>query len=419
MLTSPVAVPAKMYLKSIGKVSQMVEEATRLGAFDAAKKAGLSDIAAAIKSREATVDFARGGDVSKLINRFVPFFNVGMQSANKLYRTARTNPQAFLFYSLTTIVLPSAAITGYYLFAAPDEERERWLQIPDYVRDNNWCVFNEEGELITIPKPFTVGYMGTVVEDFMLWGYSENQPATREWYDVMLGALGSLSPVQTVGSLLTPLGQAAIEGISNYNFFRGKSIYPSWMERLPDEERYLDTTSHTAKFFGKTFGVSPAKLDNAFYALTSTLGKQVLGGAENMLDDFRRWNGEKVPEDIIIKKDIPLVGALFGRLPDGTRSKSYQEFARNYKELSEIKAAYSAKSGAERAEYRERFHKELGDFKRLDNFKDQIRRLQKQIDRIYDDPEISAEEKTEQIIQLEKQITQTAFNANKSLKHED
>lgn len=405
-------------LQFIQKPSQIAEEATRLGAFMKAKKAGLSDIEAGIASREATVDFARGGDASKLINRFVPFFNVGMQSANKLYRTAKSNPGAFLVNSLATIAFPSIMIAGYYLYAAPEEERRRWLEIPDYVRDNNWCIF-QNGELITFPKPFTVGYMGTVIEDFMIWGYEGEQPAAREWWELMFGAAGSLSPIQTVGSLLTPVGQVSIEAMTNYNFFQGRSIYPAWMDRLPPEERASKTNSKLGVAIGKQLKVSPAIVDNTIFGITSTLGRQIIKGGEGMLDKFKRWNGQEVPENITIKKDIPLVGALFGRLPDGTRSKSYQEFAENYKRLSQIKAAYSSKNGEEKSTYRIEHRQELADFNRIDNYRKQIRRVQKQVNRLYDDPKMSSEQKTKEIIALERQITEIAFNANKALRRKN
>lgn len=418
LATSPVMLPAKTYFKGVEKVSQAVEEATRLGAFMQAKKAGLSDIEAGLASREATVDFARGGDASKLINRFVPFFNVGMQSANKLYRTAKSNPSAFLFSSLATIAFPSIMITGYYLYAAPEEERQRWLEIPDYVRDNNWCIF-QNGELVTFPKPFTVGYMGTIFEDILIWGYDKDKPAAREWWELMLSAAGSFSPVQTLGSLLTPVGQVAIESMTNYNFFQGRSIYPVWMDRLPPEERSLKTTSQTAQFLGKHLKVSPAKLDNAFRGILSTAGKQTLDFSEDMYDKFKRWNGQEVPEDISIKKDVPVVGALVGRLPDGTRSNSYQEFSENYRRLSQIKAAYSSKSGEEKAAYRIEHRQDLADFNRIDNYRKQIRRVQKQVNRLYDDPKMSSEQKTKEIIALERQITKIAFDANKALRRKD
>lgn len=412
--TAPATGIVKGWNSLIGTPSQAVEEATRLGAFSKAKEAGLSDIAAAIQSREATVDFGRGGEVSRLINRVVPFFNVGLQSANKLVRTAKTNPKAFVFNSLATIAFPSIAITGYYLYGAPDDERKRWLEIPDYVRDNNWCFF-WNGELVTFPKPFTVGYMGTAFEDFMIWGYKGDKPEAREWWELVSGMLGSLSPVQTPGSLLTPVAQVSIEAITNYNFFMGRSIYPKWMDGLPPEERANKTTSKLGKAVGQKLGVSPAIVDNTIFGLTSTVGKQALSFGENLLDEFKRWNGENVTEDIVIKKDIPVVGAVLGRLPDGTRSKSYQQFSDDYSRFLQINTAYNQRSGSERVKYRQEHAFELQAFRMLKSSRKQLQKVRNEINRLYEDPRMKAEEKTTAIISLERRVTEIARTANKQI----
>lgn len=408
---SPATAIVKGWNTAIGVPSQAIEEATRLGAFAKAKQAGLSDLAAAIESRESTVDFGRGGEVSRLINRLVPFFNVGLQSANKLYRTAKSNPTAFMFNSLATIAFPSIAITGYYLYGAPDEERERWLETPDYVRDNNWCFFYN-GELVTFPKPFTVGYMGTAFEDFMIWGYKGKKPEARKWWDVVSGMIGSMSPVQTGGSLLTPVGQVAIEAMTNYNFFRERPIYPKWLEDLPPEERKNKTTSKLGIYIGEKTGMSPAIVDNTIYGLTSTVGKQAIGFAEGMLDRFKRWNGEKVPEKTIILKDIPFVGALFGNLPDGTRSKSYQQFMKDYRKFLQVNTAYKQRSGVDKAKYGQQHAFEIEAFKGVKKKQKEIRNIQKEISRIYDDPRMTAKAKTKAVTELELSITRKAQEAN-------
>lgn len=409
-----VKAPFAAWNKVIGDPSQAVEEATRLGAFAQAKKAGLSDIEAGIKSREATVDFGRGGEYSRIINRLVPFFNVGIQSADKLIRTAKSHPKAFFINSMATIAFPSIAITGYYLYGAPDEDRKKWLEVPQYVRDNNWVFFLPGmDEPITFPKPFTVGYMGTAFEDFMIWLYKGEKPEARGIWDVLSGIMGSMAPVQTTGSLLSPLGQVSIEAMTNYNFFMGKPIYPQWMENLPPEERANKTTSKLGTAIGQKFGVSPAVVDNTIFGLTSTLGRQTVGAAETMIDQFKKWNGEEVNEGITVKKDIPIVGALVGRIPDGSRSRSYQQFADDFKKAQQAHNAYNNKDGAERKEYREKHAFELESYDRLKNFSKQIKTVRKKINEIYENASLSSQRKTEAIVPLERRITEISREANK------
>lgn len=404
-------------LQFIQKPSQMIEEATRLGAYEAAKKNGKSDLEAGIASREATVDFGRSGDVSKMINRFVPFFNVGVQSADKLLRTFKRDPVSTTLWAFSTVAFPSIMIAGYYLYGAPEDERKKWLEIPDYVRDNNWVFFIKgKEEPITFPKPFTVGYIGTALEDFLIWGFKGEKPEARNLWELSLGAAGSLSPLQTVGSLLTPVGQAVIEGMTNYNFFQGRPIYPVFMDRLPPEERTTRHDSKIATIIGKKTGTSPAIVDNTLNALFSTLGRQTIKAGEMAVDEFRRWNGEKVPRQVTFDKDIPIVGAVIGMLPDGSRSKSYQNFAKEFKRLSEIHASFAAKKGDEKAEMREKNEKDLLKYDIGKQFHTRISAIRKEINAVYDDMDMPSDKKVENVIELEKQITEVARSANAALR---
>jgi hypothetical protein len=81
----------------------------------------------------------------KSINRYVPFFNAGMQGADKLYRSMRDNPKATTMWAVGTITMPS--LISYLVIicmAAPDDEREEYSEIPTvakgYVLDiqNGW-----------------------------------------------------------------------------------------------------------------------------------------------------------------------------------------------------------------------------------------------------------------------------------------
>ena len=193
----------------------------------------------------------------------------------------------------------------------------------------------------------------------------------------------------------------------------GRPIYPKWLEGLPPEERKNKTTSQLGVVIGESLGVSPAIVDNTIFGLTSTVGKQTIRASESMIDQFKRWNGEEVPEDIIIKKDIPLVGALIGRLPDGTRSKSYQQFANDYQNFLQIHTAYNQRSGADKAEYRRSHAFELEAYNSVKGSKKQIQKVNKELNRIYDDPKMSAADKTTAVTDLERKITEIARAANK------
>mgnify|MGYP003146615788 CR=1 FL=1 len=132
-------------LKPFFDISQKAEESVRVGVYLANKKNGLSDLAAALESRQATVDFGRSGVIGQRLNRYIPFLNAGIQGTDKLVRRFVDNPKAATAIALSTITLPSILITGYYLYEADDDEREEYLNIPQWLKDTHWVYKTKDG----------------------------------------------------------------------------------------------------------------------------------------------------------------------------------------------------------------------------------------------------------------------------------
>jgi hypothetical protein len=135
--------------------AKAAEETIRLSVFIASKRKGMSDIEAAYESRQATVDFMRSGIKGKKTNRYLAFFNAAVQAQDKLMRTFKKSPLQTSAIMLATITVPSILITGYYLYQAPDDERQEYLDIPMWVRDINW-VYKSNGEWNYVPKNFVI-----------------------------------------------------------------------------------------------------------------------------------------------------------------------------------------------------------------------------------------------------------------------
>ena len=73
----------------------------------------------------------------------------------------------------------------------------------------------------------------------------------------------------------------------------------------------------------------------------------------------------------------------------------------------------SLRTGEAKSLYRQQHAFELEAYRTIKGSKKQIQKVQKEINRIYDDPRMSATEKTEAVIRLERHITEIARNANK------
>lgn len=396
-------------------ISGALEQATRIGVFSRAQEEGQSDIQSALTSRDATLDFSRHGSEGKRINRWVPFFNAGLQGTNKLIRTFKSNPAAATFWGVATITLPSILITGYYLYGAPDDERKEYLEIPEWQRDMFWIV-KVGGEWKRYPKPFTYGYIfGSMPERMMMWMYQGNKPEGQAaWKDIVMGLGGAFSPVYDASSLIPPIAKVAIEDVANYNFFTGRNIYPEWMEKLDPEMQSSKYTSETAKFLGEKLGVSPAKIENTLRGQLAGASDYVTGAGDLILDKVKEWNGEKNVDKPITPSDIAVLKAFAVRRPAGYRSQSAKFFFENYDEVQKKHNSLKKLEGSEKKEYEEKNRKVLSQYSFLSSTFKEMKGLQKQVDAIYDNRSMSSEDKVKRINDLEDRITEIARRANTS-----
>ena len=394
--------------------SLLFEQANRIGVFAAAKRKGMSDTKAAFESRDASLDFARGGTWSKAANRYIPFLNAGMQGVNKLYRSMRDRPKATTMWAVGTITMPSIILSGYYLFGAPDDEREEYAEIPQWEKDMFW-VF-KLGEWHRVPKPFTLGYIfGSVPERFMQYLANDHpNDGVKLWKDLTIGIMSALSPVYDPSALIPPLVKVTMENLSNYNFFKGRNIYPPWMDDRTPPERHSKYTSETAKLAGEALNMSPSKIENALRGTIAGSSQYVLSAGDAIVNAVRKWNGEEIPEKPTSPMDIPLVRAFNMRDPAGSGT-SIQMFYKSAKLIKQTNNRVRTLTGEERSQYIEDNRVLIASKSAFNAANKNIRNINKRIDRIYSDLSMSGEEKEEALKVLNKLKLAQAKRANSGL----
>lgn len=400
-------------IKVLADISQALEQGTRLGVYAKARENGIVGIEAALLAREATLDFGRGGVVSRNINQYVPFFNAGVQSVDKLARTFKENPKATAFWGIATITVPSILLTGYYLYGAPEDERREYLEIPQWQKDMFW-VFKVGDQWQRIPKPFSFGYLfGSVPERFMTWAYQGDKPEVREfWKELALGVTGTISPVYDPSALLPPLVKVAIEDLTNYNFFTGREIYPAWMENYEPEQRKNKYTSEAATELGERLGVSPALLDNSLRGQLAGSADYITDAADSIIRQVKEWNGAEVPEKPQTQADTPVIRAFAVREPTGYHANSVSNFFDDWEKVSQVNATFNKLEGEEKIEYRDKNAAALAAYKPMKKYYDRIAAAGKAADRIYNDSDMPGDEKVEALSDNGAIILDTAIQAN-------
>jgi len=392
--------------------AKAAEETIRLSVFIANKRKGKSDIEAAYESRQATVDFMRSGVKGKVANRRLPFLNATIQAQDKLVRTFKESPLQTSAIMVATITVPSILITGYYLYQAPDDERQEYLDIPMWVRDINW-VYKSNGEWNYVPKNFAPGYVfGSVAEKLMVWGYEGDKPEFKGFYtEVTKGAITSMSPISDPSGAIHPVLKLALEMTADFNFFQKRAIYPEYMKKLEPELRKSGSTSATAQAFGEKFNVSPAVAEHFTRGLLGSSAGYITDAGDYILKQVAEYKGEPFNEPPTNRRNQELSKVFTVETPTGMQSRTVMDFFDVVDEVMMKSNSVDRYVDEEREEYQENNAFLLSQKELIVTTSREISDLSKYLRTQMQNAEISGEEKA--IIKEETgvQINELARNA--------
>jgi len=261
----------RKYVRAVQEAGAKLEAAPRLAEFDAALKKGLGDDAAALASRDVTVDFHQSGSVGQVMNHWIPFLNARLQGNKKLYDAAKRDPKRFatMYGALTVVpIATTAALNAQY--------PEVMEQIDQNTKDNNFVVIlgngqDEEGnftQVLKIPKGDVDKVLGNPLENFVAFLRDEDPKGFGQTIAEMINAA---SPVDFVkdgkpnlsrlaGGVLPVAAKVPIEQATNQNLYFDSPIVPRSMEKLSNERQVRDSTPAVDKFLAGMVGASPLKV---------------------------------------------------------------------------------------------------------------------------------------------------------------
>jgi hypothetical protein len=305
-------------LKLLQTISELGEQATRLGEMRLGIKKGASPAEAAFASREVTSDFARIGAKTRAVNSIVAFWNPNLQGTDKMIRAFKKHPFKTLWKILLGITLPSILL----YFANRDDKR--WKEIPQWQKNLFWIVLTEK-HIIRIPKPFEMGVLfGSVPERVLEYMDNKNPQAFEELKNSIISGF---SP-GFIPTALIPI----IENITNYSFFLQRPIVSEGQKNLPPEAQSGTYTSEVSKIIGETLKYSPSKVDNLIYGYTGGLGKYAVSAMDKILKGTKITNPPVAPA--ISLEDTPIIKAFMVRNPVGSSSESVNRIYTLYGQTS-------------------------------------------------------------------------------------
>ena len=291
-------------------LSEVGEKGTRLGEFSRALSAGESPMAAGFSAREVSQDFSKMGVVTRAVNQIIPFFGAkvgGWTRAKTAFteRPIQSSAKAFLGITLPSILLYSI-----------NRNDPRYKEIPQWQKDTFWIIPTPNA-MLRFPKPFLVGQVfGSVPERFLEF-LDERDPEMLA--ETLKSVVGEGVPGWAPQAVLP-----FVENATNHNFFLDRPVVPRDREDAPKEMQYSGRTTEAAKALGKWVNLSPAQIDNVFYAYTGGLGRYVADSLDPALKAIGIADRIADPDPTLA--DLPILRSFVVRDPYGSSGVSVDKF---------------------------------------------------------------------------------------------
>lgn len=285
----------KGIFQRISNFNEIVELAPRYAEFKSTLERGGSVQEAMYNAREVTINFNRGGVVTKALNRNgFTFLNASVQGFDKFIRNfSGQNGAIGIVGALAkaTVYGVMPALFNHLIYTGGDEPDEEYENFPDYIKDNYYLIKMENGNWLRIPKgriPAVFGMVGRRTLEFA--------QGDKDAFEGMVSSIYSQVGVNNPSdnNILAPIKQAYFSG-ENGEAWYGGDLVPSRLQDKPAGEQYDESTDTISKWIGSKFGISPYKFNYVIEQYTGGIGDIVLP----MITEEASSDAETIPEYMI------------------------------------------------------------------------------------------------------------------------
>lgn len=310
--------PLRTYLDVAGTISNVAEEATRLGEFRRALEKGKGEKTAALDSREITLDFSRGGKVAKDINKVVAFFNAELQGLDKMFNSFKEKPLATTVKGLAYLTIPAMILRAL-------QDEEKLDKVPQWEKDEYFIIFAGDTP-IKIPKPQGLGQLfATFPERIIDFIRTQDKDAFDGFAQRLIA---SYVPIDSTTSIFPNFFLPLIENSANYSFFRQQPVVKQSLQNRSPRYQYDENTSTIAKKVGEITNTSPKKIDNLISGYFGNLGKDIVNIAGVPFDIYDSINGKNKGEKEYqsLNSTLKKIPVVKGFIASDTSSKAVDKF---------------------------------------------------------------------------------------------
>ena len=233
---------------------------------------------AMLGAADITTNFARGGSVTKALNRYlVPFLNPSIQGFDKFIRNATetrsVKAAASLILKAALINLPPLLLNG--LMHGDDDD---WDDIPASTKANYYLInagkLFGNGYWIKIPKGRAIAVLSTAA----VYTQEKQKGEDVKFSDVFEVIKSNIAPTDIFNqNIATAWTQAKLMNPDNPGTtWYGGNIESDRLQNYRPGERYDEKTDELSKAIGKLFKVSPKKVNYLLDQYSGVIGDILL-----------------------------------------------------------------------------------------------------------------------------------------------
>jgi len=255
-------------VKVIGDINNFTETLPRFSEYLTILDKTGDPALAVYGSAELTTDFSRHGNLTKLIDNFVPYLNPSVQGIDRFFRGFRDTPLKTIAKGATAITVPTVILDQInkdnedYNNLSP-RERNLYFNVP----------IPDSDKFLRIPKSRELGVAFSSIYEWAA-RKSRGQEVTGKEIAQAIGE--NFTPTDITAPILTP-ALKAWEQIKNPEAYEtnywGGLIVPTKLRKYSPGEQYDLNSSGIAKAIGKEFEISPYVVDYLIKSYSGIIGQ--------------------------------------------------------------------------------------------------------------------------------------------------
>lgn len=229
---------------------------------------------AMLGAADITTNFARGGTVTKMLNKYlVPFLNPSVQGADKFVRNI-TDRKGFKAWASLAIKAAALGILPELLNGLLYHDDDEWDDIPDQTKSNYYLFKLGDGYWMKIPR----GRALAVFSAGATYAQEKAKGNDPKFSDVIEVVKSNVAPTDIFNqNIATAWTQTKLFNPDNPGTtWYGGNIESDRLQNYRPGERYDEKTDELSKWIGKTFNLSPKKINYLLDQYSGVVGDLLL-----------------------------------------------------------------------------------------------------------------------------------------------